>query len=196
MRSSSSSVTSSAAGESQSLLSSTTLTLRLARRTDVPSIQRCNLACLPENYNSAFYVDHLRQWPELSLVVVDDEPPQLHQQQQHLDSHPNMDLMDQHRITTHSANNGFSSSAAAAFSGSATTPSSRVIRHGVNNFYPFMGAASDTGAADVVAQSNVVAYVLGKVEQRRVDLPPMMITWPTGLAVLCTVLKILGTSPA
>ena len=43
--------------------------LRLARRSDVPSIQRCNLATLPENYNSQFYVSHLRQWPELALVA-------------------------------------------------------------------------------------------------------------------------------
>ena len=43
--------------------------LRLARRSDVPSIQRCNLATLPENYNSQFYISHLRQWPELALVA-------------------------------------------------------------------------------------------------------------------------------
>ena len=45
------------------------LTLRLAHRTDVPSIQRCNLATLPENYNQQFYSNHLRQWPELAIVV-------------------------------------------------------------------------------------------------------------------------------
>ena len=49
------------------------LTLRLARRTDVPSIQRCNLATLPENYNAAFYVQHMRQWPDLALVVVQED---------------------------------------------------------------------------------------------------------------------------
>jgi ribosomal protein S18 acetylase RimI-like enzyme len=43
--------------------------LRLARRTDVPSIQRCNLATLPENYNAQFYTTHLRQWPDLALVA-------------------------------------------------------------------------------------------------------------------------------
>mmetsp|Transcript_16903 Transcript_16903/g.46736 ORF Transcript_16903/g.46736 Transcript_16903/m.46736 type:complete len:319 (-) Transcript_16903:146-1102(-) len=43
--------------------------LRLARRTDVPSIQRCNLASLPENYNSQFYCSHLRQWPDLAIVA-------------------------------------------------------------------------------------------------------------------------------
>ena len=43
--------------------------LRLATRSDVSSIQRCNLACLPENYNSQFYCSHLRQWPDLALVA-------------------------------------------------------------------------------------------------------------------------------
>ena len=38
---------------------------------DVPSIQRCNLACLPENYNSQFYRSHLRQWPDLALIAED-----------------------------------------------------------------------------------------------------------------------------
>lgn len=45
--------------------------LRLARRTDVASIQRCNLATLPENYNSHFYSNHMRQWPDLCLVAED-----------------------------------------------------------------------------------------------------------------------------
>lgn len=45
------------------------ISLRLATRTDVPSIQRCNLATLPENYSSNFYVNHIRQWPDLALVA-------------------------------------------------------------------------------------------------------------------------------
>jgi ribosomal protein S18 acetylase RimI-like enzyme len=45
------------------------ITLRVATRTDVPAIQRCNLATLPENYSSNFYVNHLRQWPDLALVA-------------------------------------------------------------------------------------------------------------------------------
>ena len=35
------------------------ISLRLARRSDVPSIQRCNLETLPENYSAAFYVNHM-----------------------------------------------------------------------------------------------------------------------------------------
>ena len=37
--------------------------------SDVPSIQRCNLECLPENYNSQFYCSHLRQWPDLAVIA-------------------------------------------------------------------------------------------------------------------------------
>ena len=43
--------------------------VRLARKSDVPQIQNCNLATLPENYNSNFYMNHMRQWPELALVA-------------------------------------------------------------------------------------------------------------------------------
>ena len=45
------------------------ITLRLARRTDVASMQRCNLASLPENYNQQFFTNHMRQWPELTIVA-------------------------------------------------------------------------------------------------------------------------------
>ena len=54
----------------------TSIQLRLATRTDVPAIQRCNLACLPENYNSQFYCSHLRQWPDLALVAEEIDHPQ------------------------------------------------------------------------------------------------------------------------
>jgi ribosomal protein S18 acetylase RimI-like enzyme len=53
----------------------TSIQLRLATRTDVPAIQRCNLACLPENYNSHFYCSHLRQWPDLALVAEEISHP-------------------------------------------------------------------------------------------------------------------------
>jgi len=45
------------------------INLRVARRNDIPNIQKCNLASLPENYNSYFYLNHLRSWPELALVM-------------------------------------------------------------------------------------------------------------------------------
>lgn len=97
------------------------LTLRLARRTDVPAIQRCNLATLPENYNAAFYTQHLRQWPELSLVVVEETP------------------------TTGTSATSTSSSA--------------------HSFGAFPGSSSNT-------ESNVVAYVLGRIETRTVPVVP------------------------
>mmetsp|Transcript_21771 Transcript_21771/g.44615 ORF Transcript_21771/g.44615 Transcript_21771/m.44615 type:complete len:310 (+) Transcript_21771:198-1127(+) len=53
----------------------TSIKLRLATRTDVPAIQRCNLACLPENYNYNFYRSHLRQWPDLALVAEEIQIP-------------------------------------------------------------------------------------------------------------------------
>lgn len=45
------------------------IAFRLARRADVPQIQSCNLATLPENYNANFYANHMRRWPELTLVA-------------------------------------------------------------------------------------------------------------------------------
>jgi ribosomal protein S18 acetylase RimI-like enzyme len=53
------------------------LELRWAQRLDIPSMSRCNLATLPENYNSEFYIQHLSQYPSLCLVIVekDDNPP-------------------------------------------------------------------------------------------------------------------------
>jgi ribosomal protein S18 acetylase RimI-like enzyme len=59
--------TTSASGED--LLTSGHIAFRLARRTDVVGIQTCNLATLPENYNANFYINHMRAWPELTLVA-------------------------------------------------------------------------------------------------------------------------------
>jgi ribosomal protein S18 acetylase RimI-like enzyme len=55
--------------EDRPLLSDGHITYRLARATDIPQIQSCNLATLPENYNDNFYRNHMRQWPELALVA-------------------------------------------------------------------------------------------------------------------------------
>ena len=51
------------------LINSGHIAFRLARRTDVPQIQDCNIASLPENYNANFYINHMRTWPELTLVA-------------------------------------------------------------------------------------------------------------------------------
>lgn len=45
------------------------IALRVARRDDIPGIQQCNLATLPENYHSNFYAHQLRTWPDLALVM-------------------------------------------------------------------------------------------------------------------------------
>jgi ribosomal protein S18 acetylase RimI-like enzyme len=92
------------------------LTLRLARRADVQSMQKCNLATLPENYNEQFYVSHLQQWPELALVVVLQERKQ----------HP----LD------------------------ASSP------------YSSMPSPSQQWTGGPLATEKVVAYVLGKIEER------------------------------
>ncbi|GKZ00263.1 hypothetical protein MPSEU_000979200 [Mayamaea pseudoterrestris] len=105
----------------------TTLTLRLARRADVPSMQQCNLATLPENYNEQFYYSHLQQWPELALVVVAQQ-----QQQQQLN---------------HGNHNG--QVAKSSYTGARWT-----------------GGPSAT----TMSSEKVVAYVLGKVENRPMAL--------------------------
>ena len=46
-----------------------TIRLRFATPLDVESIHRCNLACLPENYNPRFYNFQIRRWPDFSLVA-------------------------------------------------------------------------------------------------------------------------------
>mmetsp|Transcript_28395 Transcript_28395/g.35117 ORF Transcript_28395/g.35117 Transcript_28395/m.35117 type:complete len:424 (-) Transcript_28395:244-1515(-) len=51
------------------------ISLRVATRSDVPSIQKCNVATLPENYSSNFYVNHLRSFPDLALVAEHVPPP-------------------------------------------------------------------------------------------------------------------------
>lgn len=45
------------------------ISLRLARRNDIPGIAKVNLATLPENYSAQFYVQHLASWPQLALVA-------------------------------------------------------------------------------------------------------------------------------
>jgi ribosomal protein S18 acetylase RimI-like enzyme len=47
----------------------TAISVRLARRDDIPGIQSCNLKTLPENYATQFYVQHLHNWPNLAIVA-------------------------------------------------------------------------------------------------------------------------------
>ena len=48
--------------------------VRRARNDDIPRIQRCNRASLPENYNDGFYARHIADWGHLAYVAecVDD----------------------------------------------------------------------------------------------------------------------------
>jgi hypothetical protein len=57
--------------------SAATYHLRLATRSDIPSIMQCNLQNLPENYNDYFYENHLTNYPELCWVCETQEDQQL-----------------------------------------------------------------------------------------------------------------------
>ncbi len=72
---------SSACSIRQATTTTTSIQLRLATQRDVPGIQRCNLACLPENYNTQFYNSHLRQWPDLALVAEEVDLVQANEMQ-------------------------------------------------------------------------------------------------------------------
>ena len=43
--------------------------IRLARVSDVAALQRCNRACLPENYQDQYFLDHLKYSPKLIMVA-------------------------------------------------------------------------------------------------------------------------------
>ena len=47
--------------------------IRLAKRSDIPSIRDCNLRNLPENYSDDFFRRHLATWPALSIVATKDD---------------------------------------------------------------------------------------------------------------------------
>ena len=50
------------------------ISLRLATLSDIASISSCNIQTLPENYNDMFYMNHINEYPYLSLVAVIDAP--------------------------------------------------------------------------------------------------------------------------
>lgn len=100
------------------------ITLRLARRTDLPSMQRCNLASLPENYNQQFFANHMRQWPELTIVAECSDP-----------------------TTTSSSLSSTGGGGGVGYS-----------------YNPFPTAGQSDGT--------IVAYVLGKVEERPIRTEP------------------------
>jgi ribosomal protein S18 acetylase RimI-like enzyme len=68
--------------------------LRLARPCDVRGISSVNLMTLPENYNDAFYLNHMTEWPDLALVaVLLEQPSKSHQQPQQQPLHSNYEPM-------------------------------------------------------------------------------------------------------
>ena len=117
------------------------IALRVARRSDVPSIQQCNLATLPENYSATFYHNHMRQWPDLALVAE------------------------------HVPRTGFGGRLASRRSPPATTSASSVsfrIRGCTKGRYDprerLDTIASNNNGAEMDDGRRIVGYVLGKVE--------------------------------
>lgn len=126
------------------------LTLRLARKADVLSIQRCNLATLPENYNQQFYLNHMREWPDLAFVAVDESAAAREQ------------------------GNGHDSINAMGGGGSnygglnPTSPFESVFPQNSGGSWNIRSSeTSHRGGGG----GKVVAYVLGKVEERTVLIP-------------------------
>lgn len=46
--------------------------IRCATTADIPHIDSCNRAYLPENYWNDYFEEQLKRWGELSLVAVSD----------------------------------------------------------------------------------------------------------------------------
>ena len=63
------------ATERLSLLGS--FSIRRAEIRDIRAISNCNIENLPENYDDEFYVNHLRKYPDLSLVAYNNENDEL-----------------------------------------------------------------------------------------------------------------------
>ena len=142
----------------------TLIRLRLATRTDVPSIQRCNLACLPENYNSQFYCSHLRQWPEFALVAEAVEttttttttmPATMMSEEEEFRDEENSGSQQQQQMFRPTK------------SSSPPQPSSSYPGGGRGGFGGYVGFGNSGGGIGG-GEPKIVAYVLGKVETRPV----------------------------
>jgi predicted N-acetyltransferase YhbS len=46
--------------------------IRCATELDIPHIDACNRAYLPENYQHDYFLEQLKRWDDLSLVAVSD----------------------------------------------------------------------------------------------------------------------------
>jgi len=118
------------------------IAFRLAHRSDIPQIQNCNLATLPENYNANFYVNHMRTWPELTLVA------------EHIPE-------EGYDITREEEGGGGDSS-------EKITPLSDYIRG--RRQQRFDDAASSASVSR--PRKEIVGYILGKIEERPINNPP------------------------
>lgn len=128
------------------------ISLRVARRADVPSIQRCNLATLPENYNSNFYANHMRQWPELALVA------------EHVPA--GCDTLHSSSSSSRQARSGRS------LLGTLSGGSARISSNPSSS--SLLGGYDGTGTTSTTANTcQIIGYVLGKVEEIPVRRTPL-----------------------
>eukprot|EP00804_Cyclotella_cryptica_P015594 CCRYP_003598-RA/>CCRYP_003598-RA protein AED:0.06 eAED:0.06 QI:0/-1/0/1/-1/1/1/0/516 len=137
----------SSSSSSKPFLTSGHITFRLARSADVPQIQACNLATLPENYNDNFYMNHMRQWPELALVA----------------EHVPDGCTDPTREGEHDDGDG------AAISKGGITP----LRDYLGRVRKGASSSSSSSPPHSAPKREIVGYILGKVEERPILHPPV-----------------------
>ena len=139
--------------------------LRLATRMDVAGLQRCNLECLPENYNQEFYYSHLRQWPGLALVAehVPTADGMTQQQQQQLEQQQlrkKQQLQKQQQFVYYQQQQQQQQQQQRQQNQFVRTLRTRA-------FPSFPGVGGNQNSQQVQQpQPQIVAYVLGKIEQR------------------------------
>mmetsp|Transcript_18202 Transcript_18202/g.29847 ORF Transcript_18202/g.29847 Transcript_18202/m.29847 type:complete len:515 (+) Transcript_18202:158-1702(+) len=114
--------------------------VRLARKSDVPQIQNCNLATLPENYNANFYANHMRQWPELALVA--EHIPEGYDLQRDIENNV-QEVNNEERITP--------------------------LREYISKKRQRRGGDSQQRQQQQLPRKEIVGYILGKVEERPVN---------------------------
>jgi len=151
--------TSSTDKQQRPLLTTGHIAIRLARRTDVPQIQNCNLATLPENYNANFYVNHMRTWPELTLVA------------EHIPDGCSM-VSEEDTVRVVGGRSGRDDNE--------ITPLGDCIRGMDRSKLNRRG----TNGSKNKPRKEIVGYILGKVEERPINPPPRQIFPPSRVVPL------------
>eukprot|EP00529_Nitzschia_sp_RCC80_P024534 CAMPEP_0113459942 /NCGR_PEP_ID=MMETSP0014_2-20120614/10725_1 /TAXON_ID=2857 /ORGANISM="Nitzschia sp." /LENGTH=439 /DNA_ID=CAMNT_0000351567 /DNA_START=290 /DNA_END=1609 /DNA_ORIENTATION=+ /assembly_acc=CAM_ASM_000159 len=152
----------------QTTKQTTLIRLRLATRTDVPSIQRCNLACLPENYNSQFYCSHLRQWPDFALVA--EAIPVVVDEDEETATLPSLTAEDRRDGNGYGYDYDYHHDHGSGWHNSQMfrPPNSPTSQSRVGGYVGFGGGGGGGRGGGGGGEPKIVAYVLGKVETRPV----------------------------